>query len=233
MKRRAFVCSTAILTGGCGMANPYAGLGGGVGGLFGSRASDAAAGGSGRTGMAADFDGMMSKNKLIQDMMASPDLPAWHDQREKMALAIGDRNFDASFDRLFDSTTTALASLGSRVTNMERVSGYISASAPDLGPARTRVLQDEGMRQYAMAKGYPASVLDKSNSAFDMDVTGTSNMMSRGMSGLTLSLVRQGAKRTKAKLRFDNIYYPDLVNELYKTVWAAVDKQMFLDKGLD
>src|SRR5262249_38517183 len=46
---------------------------------------------------------MMAQQKLAQDMQTDPDLPAWHDQREKMALAIGDRVFDKSFDRTFDS----------------------------------------------------------------------------------------------------------------------------------
>jgi hypothetical protein len=35
------------------------------------------------------------------------------------------------------------------------------------------------------------------------------------------------------KLRFDKVYYPVLIEEYYKIVWAAVDKQMFLDDGLD
>ena len=31
----------------------------------------------------------------------------------------------------------------------------------------------------------------------------------------------------------DNIYYARLVAEYYKLVWMTVDKQFFLDKGLD
>jgi hypothetical protein len=59
-------------------------------------------------------------------------------------------------------------------------------------------------------------------------------MMERGGgAGLTLSMVKQSAQQTKVKLRFDGIYYPRQVEELYKRVWAEVDKQMFLDKALD
>lgn len=150
-----------------------------------------------------------------------------------MALAVGDRTFDRSFERVFDSMTIALATLGSRVNNMERVAGYITASIPDLGPARTEALNKQGLRQYAVAKGYPADIVDRKGEGFELDVGSTTNMMSRGMAGLTLSLVKQGAKQTKVKLRFDNVYYPELVNEYYRTVWAAVDKQMFLDQALD
>jgi hypothetical protein len=45
--------------------------------------------------------------------------------------------------------------------------------------------------------------------------------------------VRQAASQTKVKIRFDNIYYPRLVEEYYKLVWTTVDKQIFLDKGID
>ena len=58
-------------------------------------------------------------------------------------------------------------------------------------------------------------------------------MMMRHMAGMTLSLVRQGKVQTKVKLRFDNVYYPELVAEYYRLVWTAVDKQMFLDQSLD
>lgn len=185
-----------------------------------------------REGM-PDIKEINMQSRLMQDMMDSPDLTAWHEQREKMALAVGDRTFERSFERVFDSMTVALATLGSRVNNMERASGYITASIPDLGPARTSALQREGLRQYAVAKGYAPTIVERKGDGFGLDVGATSGMMSRGMAGLTLSLVRQGTRQTKVKLRFDNVFYPALVNEYYKTVWAAVDKQMFLDQSLD
>lgn len=180
-----------------------------------------------------DLDTMGAKQQLMQDVMNNPDLPAWHAQREKMALALGDRTFDKRFERVFDSLTVALATLGSRVNNMERVSGYITASLPPLQPEKADAMQRDGLRQYAVAKGYPTTVVDKGTGAFDFDVGGSTGMMSRGMAGLTVSLVRQSARQTKVKLRFDNVHYPLLVDEYYKTVWAAIDKQMFLDQALD
>lgn len=115
---------------------------------------------------------------------------------------------------------------------MERVSGYITASIPELPPAQLQALQKDGTRQYAVSKGYPADIMDRKGGAFDFDFDPNS-MMSRGMAGLTLSMVKQGPETTKVKLRFDNVYYPGLIDEYYKVVWQAVDKQMFLDKGLD
>ena len=226
MQRRLLLLGGLGTLCGCGSVNP-------AGALMdaGSFGRGAGTGGMGSMGM-GDIDSMMAKQKLNMDMMSSPDLPAWHAQREKMALAIGDRSFQRPFARVFDSLTVAFATLGSRVQNMERVSGYIAGSIPQLEPTRTAAMQDAGMRQYAVAKGYSPAIFDEKNSGGMMDID-FGGMMSRGMAGFTCSLVRQGAKDTKVKLRFDNVYYPGLVAEYYKLIWAAVDKQMFLDMALD
>src|SRR3990172_6619249 len=171
------------------------------------------------TAVAYDANAMMAKQQLMQDLMNNPDLPAWHQQREKMALAVGDRVFDKGFDRVFDSTITALATLGCRVNNMERTSRYITASLPQLPPDQEQALRNEALEQYAKAKGYPPSVLQK-QSSMDIDPSMGQNIMNRmGGAGITLSMVQQGPKQTKVKLRFDNVYYPRMVDELYKTVW--------------
>ncbi len=180
-------------------------------------------------GAVGDQETILAKQQLMMDMMSNPDLPAWHAQREQMALAIGDRQFDQGFDRVFDSMTVALASLGCRVQNMERASGYITASIPELPPDQVQALRKESTRQYAAVKGYPADLVDKPDPFGDMYDIDTG----RYMAGLTLSMVKQGPEVTKVKLRFDNVFYPPAVNEYYKLVWQAVDKQMFLDKGLD
>lgn len=222
MQRRLLLLGMLGSLAGCGSTpNPAGALFGGGGG-----ASPFGAGGI------PNMEDMMGKQKLSMDMMSDPDLPNWHAQREKMALAIGDRSFQRPFARVFDSLTVALATLGSRVQNMERASGYISGSIPQLEPTRSKAMQEAGMRQYAVAKGYPPSIFDKKNSGGMMDID-FGGMMERGMAGFTLSLVRQGARDTKVKLRFDNLYYPELVAEYYKLIWAAVDKQMFLDVALD
>ena len=180
---------------------------------------------------AADEQLEVAREQLDEAMLDNPDLPAWHEQRGTMALALGDRQFEQGFDRVFDSMTVALATLGCRVQNMERTSGYITASIPELPPAQLQSLLKDARRQYAAAKGFPAAVVDDpapDNPSFD-----ASAMMNRMLAGLTLSMVRQGTAVTKVKLRFDNVYYPGLVAEYYAVVWRAVDKQMFLDKGLD
>jgi hypothetical protein len=178
------------------------------------------------------MSGMMAKQRFQQEMMKNPDLPAWHAQREKMALAVGDRVFDKGFDRVFDSMITTLATLGCRVNNMERASGYITASIPQLPPEQQEGLRKEALAQYAQAKGFPPSVL-RSQGPYDIDFDMGAMMERGGGAGLTLSMVKQGARHTKVKLRFDGAYYPRQVEELYKKVWAEVDKQMFLDKALD
>jgi hypothetical protein len=197
----------------------------GMGGLMG--------GGSAAPFEAPDMNRVMAKQQIMQEVMNNPDTPAWHEQREKLALAMGDRVFDKDFNRVFDSLTVAIASLGSRVQNMERQSGYIAASAPSLPPARQQALSHEGMQDYVRQKGYDPRILEKQGQYDTFDVESIAGMQGRYASGMTVSMVRQAASQTKVKIRFDNIYYPRLVEEYYKIVWATVDKQIFLDKGLD
>jgi hypothetical protein len=190
-------------------------------------------GGSSAPFEAPDMNRVMAKQQIMQEVMNNPDTPAWHEQREKLALAMGDRVFDKDFNRVFDSLTVAIASLGSRVQNMERQSGYIAASAPSLPPARQQALSHEGMQDYVRQKGYDPRILEKQGQYDTFDVESIAGMQGRYASGMTVSMVRQAASQTKVKIRFDNIYYPRLVEEYYKIVWATVDKQIFLDKGLD
>ena len=223
MRTATAIVVTAGLALAAACVAPMGGLLGGRGGTPGQQPAP----------QVADTDAMMAKSQLMQEMMKNPDLPAWHDQRQQMALALGDRSFDKGFDRIFDSMTVALATLGCRVTNMERSSGYITASLPELPPEQLQGLHEEALRQYATAKGYPPSALQKQG-PYDIDPDMGAGMMERmGGSGLTLSMVKQGPQQTKVKLRFDNVFYPRMVNELYTKVWAEVDKQVFLDKALD
>ena len=193
------------------------------------------AGFMGKQGNPQDMMGAMTaKMNFSQEIMKNPDLSEWYSQREKMALAVGDRVFDKGFDRVFESMITALASLGCRVNNIERNSGYITASLPQLSPDQQASLRNEARTQYAQIKGYPPSVLQKGGPmGIDMDMDMGGMMERGGGAGLTLSMVKQGARQTKVKLRFDGIYYPRQVDELYRKVWAEVDRQMFLDKALD
>jgi len=94
------------------------------------------------------------RNRFRQDLQIHPDLPARHEQREKMTLAIGDRVLVKNFDRTFDAMITALANLDCRVTNMERVSGYITSSLPQLPPEEAEQLRKEERARYAQTKGY-------------------------------------------------------------------------------
>lgn len=213
---------------------PFPGQAGGASGT----AASASSGQEGQAAMGMQMQGMpgmmdptamMAKINFQQEVMKNPDLPEWYAQREKMALAIGDRSFDKGFDRVFDSMVTALANLGCRVSNMERASGYLTATSPSLPPALSESLKKDALAQYAQVKSYPPSVLAETAGIPDMGAMSERS----GAGGLTLSMVKQGAAQTKVKLRFDTTFYPPRQQALYKLVWAEVDKQMFLDKALD
>lgn len=197
----------------------------------------------------AGMGAMLEKQRLMQDVMKNPDTAEWHDQRQKIVMAQGDRVIDRGFSRVFDSMTVALATLECKVQNMERASGYITASLPTLPPDQRDSLRHEALRAYAASKGYSPGLLDKAKrppgadarrqplAEADLDdlfdVESTIGLMGQHMGGVTLSLVRQGERQTKVKLRFDNVYYPRHIQEYYRLVWAAVDRQIFLDQALD
>jgi hypothetical protein len=118
------------------------------------------------------------------------------------------------------------------VDNMERQSGYIAAHGQVLPPERAKQLRSEELTAWCQAKGYAPSLLER-RGKYDMDPDMMGGMMSRYMTTLTISLVKQSEKQTKAKLRFNGIYYPPTLEACYKVVWPGIDKQIFVDKGTD
>jgi hypothetical protein len=190
----------------------------GMGGMFGSSAMP-------------DMKRMEKKNELMQKLMSDPQVPAWYTQREKLTMAMGDRVFDKEFDRVFDSLTIALASLEANVNNMERTSGYITTGLPRLNPERTEQLKKAMLVDYCKHNGYDPSLLEKKGPyEQDMDMFAGFSMKQQAM---TISLVKQSPTQTKVKIRFANVNYPPELQEYYKVVWPAIDKQIFLDRAVD
>lgn len=188
-----------------------------------------------RMGMAGmpNYTRMQTQAEMMQKLGSEPDIPPWYSQRERVAQAMGDRIFDKDFDRVFDSVTVALANLGANVNNMERQSGYITSATPALNPQREKQLQMQAAREWCRYHKYDPKLLEKDkDDAFNLDVFGMSAMGKMGQA-MTISMVRQGKEQTKVKVRFSHIHYPGQLEEYYKTVWAAFDKQIFLDRGLD
>ncbi len=179
-----------------------------------------------------DTNRMMSQSKLMQHLMKEPDTPVWYNQREQITKALGDRVFDKDFNRVFDSLTVALASMGMTVDNMERQSGYIAAHGQILPPERAKQLRSEELTSWCKTNGYDPSLVEiKRGDMIDPDMG--SGMMGKFGTTLTISLVKQLEKQTKVKLRFNGVYYPGTLEESYKSVWPGIDKQIFIDKGTD
>jgi hypothetical protein len=144
---------------------------------------------------------------------------------------MGDRVFDKSFDEVFNGLVVSLANMESNVTNMERQSGYINASVPRLRPERQEQLKNAMLVEYCQANGYDPKLLQKQDEWDTIDVGAYAGITQQKT--MTISLVKQSATQTKVKIRFANINYPPELQEYYKVVWPAVDKQMFLDRNLD
>ncbi len=167
--------------------------------------------------------------KLDNEICQKPDLPDWQVQRQKISEAVGDKVFDKEFGRVFDSLTTALATMGVRVTAMERQSGFISVQGAlsVLPPDMVHALRYNGRVEWCRYSNVDPNLLPMKEKAFYGESVENSS------SSMTISLVKQSAKQTKVKLRFAGVYYPPIVEELYKVVWPSLDKQIFIDKGTD
>lgn len=187
-----------------------------------------------------DQETVMQRTKLNNKFANNPDTDAWHDARQKLALATGDRVFDRDFARVFDSLTLAVATLELKIANMERTSGYIAASGITLPPSEARGLRREAVNDWCRQNGFDPAILDvplRSNAMGRMgDMLDFSGMMAKYdkmQKGLTFQLVRMGDNQTKVKLRFSDVYFPGEVEVYYKLVWQAVDKQIFVDQNID
>jgi len=133
---------------------------------------------------------MQKQVDLMQQLMKEPDLPQWYTQRQAISQATGERVFDKSFDRVFDSLTVAVASLGAHVDNMERQSGYISARGTLLPPELTKSLRHQSLVEYCRHHNYDPDLLEK-RGAYDVDPDAGAGAMERMGITMTLSLVRQ------------------------------------------
>jgi len=188
----------------------------------------------------ADSELIQQRQKIAMEFNNRPDTDAWHEQRSKISLAMGDRVFDKDFGRVYDSLTLAASSLELKVSNMERTSGYISASGITLSPTEADTIYRQAVNEWCQQKGYDASVLDKQFKTADMANVGamidSGTMMQKYKTmqkTLTFQLVKMGDNQTKVKLRFADVYFPGEVEAYYKLVWRAVDKQIFVDQNID
>ena len=188
----------------------------------------------------SDQDVFAERQKISTKFNSNPDTDAWHEQRQKIAAALGERVFEHEFNRVFDSLTQALAELELRIANMERQSGYISASGITLPPSEAKSMRRESVNEWCKLSGFDAAVLDRPLKTNEMrrmnDMVDLGGMMARyekTAKTLTFQLVKMGDAKTRVKLRFADVFYPGEVETYYKLVWQAVDKQLFVDKTIE
>ncbi len=188
----------------------------------------------------SDQDVFAERQKISMKFNNNPDTDAWHEQRQKTSAALGERTFEQSFDRVFDSLTQAMAELELKIGNMERQSGYISASGITLPPSEAKSMRRDSVNEWCKLNGFDAAVLDRPLKTTEMqrmsDMVDLNGMMARyekTAKTLTFQLVKMGDGKAKVKLRFSDVFYPAEVETYYKLVWQAVDKQLFVDKTIE
>lgn len=166
------------------------------------------------------LDNARQQAHLQEKVWSNSDTDAWHDQRQKLALATGDRVFDKDFARVFDSLVQAVASLEIKVNNMERQSGYIAASGITLPPAEGKAMGHEAINEWCRLNGIDSSILDRPSvytpgkfrdqlGSLLVGTAGPTLMPGAGTrTGLTFQLAKMGTNQTKVKLRFSGVNYP-------------------------
>ncbi len=160
-------------------------------------------------------------------------LSRWGDENKRQNEALGERVYDKDFDVVFSAIVTSFSDIGFAVKNMERQSGYILAEGPCPMPAeQQRELNQAGC--------------DEMNKAANL----TGNLrrvptVGGSTRSVTISLIRLGDHKTKAKMRIavtsisgnsrSNYYsiYPPKLEAEYKLNWRALEKQIFLNENLD
>ena len=156
------------------------------------------------------------------------------------ALAPQSRGFDKDFGRVYDSLVLAVSSLELKINNMERTSGYISASGITLPPSEAKTMYRQAVDEWCQQNGFNSSVLDQKyrtkeigNAGEMLDLSSMAGKYEKMQKTLTFQLVKMGDNQTKVKLRFSDVYYPGEVETYYKLVWQAVDKQIFVDQNIE
>lgn len=188
----------------------------------------------------ADMELGQQKMKIRQLAMNTSDLDTWRDQRQKIAMAIGDRVYDKDFSRVFDSLVVGISSLELKVANMERTSGYISATGISLPPSEAAAMEKERVREICQANGIDYSILNRpfsnpqmARSYDQMDYSGMAGKYDKMVKGLTFQLVKMSDTQTKVKLRFSDVFYPAELEVHYKNIWQVIDKQIFIDQNIE
>lgn len=187
-----------------------------------------------------DTELMMKRTTLGMQFSTSPDTDAWHDHRQKIAQAVGDRVFDKDFSRVFDSLVLAVSAMELKVSNMERQSGYIAAGGISLSPTESKAMHREAAIDWLRQNGVDPSILDQpyrspmyKQRGDKFDFGQMMSKFDKMQRGLTFQLVKMGKSQTKVKLRFSDVYYPGEIESYYKLVWQAVDKQIFIDQNME
>jgi len=151
-------------------------------------------------------------------------------QNKQQNLSLGRKTYEKDFNKVFTAVITGLSDLGFSVKNMERQSGYILAEGPN--PL-------SGDEQLTLATEFTAQLNKKMNYFEYHPVVGKETY------AITVQLRKKKAA-TYVKMRVATLsigqittghqassIYPPTLSAIYKSIWMRIDRQIFLDEGLD
>jgi hypothetical protein len=187
-----------------------------------------------------DSELMGQRMNITTRFANNPDTDAWKEQRAKISQAAGERVFSKDCSLVFDSLLVAVSSLELQVNNMERQSGYITASGISLSPTEAQALRRQAINDWCAQNKLDPSVLDRQFHSSMLngmtETTDVGNMMAKSDKrhrAVTFRIENLGEHRTRVTLRFSEVYYPEELEAYYKLVWKSVDKEIFIDQALN
>ena len=154
---------------------------------------------------------------------------SWGEQNKRQNEALGLRIYDKKFDLVFSSIIIAMADTGFSVKNMERMSGYILAEGP---------VPLSAAEEARLGKGMIKELNRVSPYKWELTPGNAKHVV-------TITVLRMGNGQTKVKMRiavadikgnYKTTYssiYPPILEEEYKIIWRAIDRQIFLDENMD
>jgi len=146
---------------------------------------------------------------------------SYREKDNQLRLALGERIYDKTFNRIFDSIVVGLPDVGLTAKNIEKSSGYIYVEGKyAMPPEELKILGDEMVKEIKDFTGYKYNF----SGYADPDIK------------VSIYVVQFTDRQTKVKIKITaeppNLYPPTL-ESIYKGVWHSIERQIFLDENLD
>lgn len=153
----------------------------------------------------------------------------WSQQNKKQNLSLGERVYDKKFDLIYTSIITGLSELGFSIKNTERLSGYILAEGPiplsldeetRLGEEMVKELNKISPKIWYVTPG---------NSTHAVTITTKQINDNQVRVKIRISII--DIRTNGNYVSTSSSIYPPILEEEFRNVWDAIERQIFIDEN--